>query len=261
MLTDVNDHPVSSGPRRLLGAVSIVFAVLFNVPYAVLAVTFDYPAILRRPPGEILEFFAQGGAGLILTWHAFALSALALAPFAIALSITRDRLWRQPGLAVGAAVLGALAGVMQAVGLWRWVFVTPALARTYTDPAASADAVLNATHALDLMNRFGGVAIGEHLGQTLTALFVACVAGLQWREKSPITATIGMLAALAILAGTGEGLAIALGAPGDLFSLATIAGFLGLTVWLIATGIALVRLPAERPGAGPEHPTLNAVGA
>jgi hypothetical protein len=36
-------------------------------------------------------------------------------------------------------------------------------------------------------------------------------------------------------------LAIALGQRGDLFSLATIGGFLGLTLWLIATGIGLLR--------------------
>jgi hypothetical protein len=36
-------------------------------------------------------------------------------------------------------------------------------------------------------------------------------------------------------------LALALKASGDAFSLATIAGFIGLTLWLIATGVHLVR--------------------
>lgn len=238
-----NQHPIKHGNKVGLGVAAIVFAVVFNVPYAVLATTFEYPDVLRKPAGEALALFAQGGPSLIFTWHAFALCALALAPFAIAISITRERLEQHPGLAISGAVLGALAGLAQAIGLWRWVFVVPDLARTHADPNAAPEAVLNAEHAFALLNQYGGVAIGEHLGQTLTALFVAAVACLQWTERARITAAIGAVAALTILIGTNEGLAIALGASGEVFSLATIAGFLGLTAWLIASGISLIRNP------------------
>jgi glutaminase len=46
---------------------------------------------------------------------------------------------------------------------------------------------------------------------------------------------------LAIAIGTTEGIALALGQSGDLFSIFTIVGFLGLTAWLIATGVTLLR--------------------
>jgi hypothetical protein len=72
-------------------------------------------------------------------------------------------------------------------------------------------------------------------------LFIVLLACLRWGERKRISAAIGFLAAAAIALGTGEGLAIALGQSGELFSLATIAGFLGLTLWLIATGIGLLR--------------------
>jgi hypothetical protein len=49
------------------------------------------------------------------------------------------------------------------------------------------------------------------------------------------------VSAIAITAGTGEGIALALERDGGAFSIATIAGFLGLSVWLIATGLRLVR--------------------
>ncbi|HWA20926.1 MAG TPA: hypothetical protein VG735_00860 [Caulobacterales bacterium] len=64
---------------------------------------------------------------------------------------------------------------------------------------------------------------------------------VQWKESARICAGIGFATALAIVLGTGEGLAIALGQSGEPFSLATIAGFIGLTLWLIATGIGLLR--------------------
>jgi len=230
-----------SRARRLTGLSAIALAIVFNVPYAILAATYDYPEVLRGPAGEALDLFAAGGASLILTWHAFAISALALAPMAIALSLTPVRVAEKPALSIGAAIMGALAGLAQAIGLWRWVFVIPGLARVHADPNATADAKLAAERAFDVLNQYGGVAIGEHLGQLFTALFVLMLACLQWSERARISAALGFLTALAIALGTGEGLAIALGQSGELFSLATIGGFLGLTVWLIATGIGLLR--------------------
>jgi hypothetical protein len=230
--------------QPLTGAGAIALAIVFNIPFSVLAATYDYPDVLRRPAGEALDLFAAGGESLILTWHGFALSALALAPMAIALSLTPARVAERPALAVGAAVMGALSGLAQAIGLWRWVFVIPGLARTHADPAAAPDAKLAAERAFDLLNHYGGVAIGEHLGQVLLALFVAMLACLQWGERKRISAVLGLVTALAVAVGTGEGLAIALGRSGEIFGLVTIAGFLGLTVWLIATGVGLMRAKA-----------------
>jgi hypothetical protein len=231
--------------RPLTGACAIALAIVFNIPFAVLGATYEYPDILRRPASEALDLFAASGPSLILTWDAFALSALALAPVAIALALTPRRVAERPGLAVGAAILGALAGVTQAIGLFRWVFVVPGLARVHADAAAAPEARIAAERTFDLINQYGGVAIGEHLGQLLTALFVLLLAVLQWGERRRISALIGLLAALAIVAGTGEGLAIALGESGEVFSLATIAGFGGLTLWLIATGVGLMRAPPQ----------------
>lgn len=54
-------------PRPLTGAAAIALAIGFNIPYAILAATYDYPAVLRRSAGEALDLFAAGGPGLILT--------------------------------------------------------------------------------------------------------------------------------------------------------------------------------------------------
>ena len=227
--------------RWATGLSAIALAIAFNIPFSILAATYEYPDVLRRKAGDALDLFAAGGGSLILTWYGFALTALAFAPVAIALSLTSARIAARPALSVGAAIFGALAGIAQAIGLFRWVFVIPGLARVHADPNSTAEAKLAAEHAFDVLNQYGGVAIGEHLGQLLTALFVLLVALLQWREGARISAALGSLTAAAIALGTGEGLAIALGQPGELFSFATIGGFLGLTVWLIATGVGLLR--------------------
>lgn len=227
--------------RPITGLCAIALAILFNVPFSILAATYNYPDVLRGPPGDALDLFHAGGAQLILTWHAFALSALALTPMAIALSLTPQRVANTPALAIGAAITGALAGLAQAIGLWRWVFVIPLLASEHA--TGSPDAQLAAERAFAILNQYGGVAIGEHLGQLLTALFILMLALVQWSERARISASIGFAAALAIALGTGEGLAIALNQPAELFGLITIAGFAGFTLWLIATGIGLFRAP------------------
>ncbi|MDP3899325.1 MAG: DUF4386 family protein [Mesorhizobium sp.] len=224
-----------------LGAAAIAFAIAFNIPFATLSATFEYPDVLRRPAGEVLTLFHAGGAPLILTWHAFAIAALMFVPLAIALSLDTRRIATHPALAAGAAITGSLAGLAQAIGLWRWVFVVPSLASAYVDPAATEAARAAAENTFALINLYGGVAIGEHLGQLLTALFVLLLALLQLREGGRITPIIGFVAAAAILLGTNEGLAIALGRSGEFFGLVTIAGFLGLSAWLVATGVGLLR--------------------
>jgi hypothetical protein len=243
---DIKGALIMSDRQPILAACAIVLAIGFNIPYAVLAATYDYPGILREPAGVALTAFHAGGPALIWTWYAFGLAALAFTPLAPALAITSARLARRPGLAVGAAMLGALAGVTQAMGLFRWVFAIPGLAAAHADPAATEETRAAAERAFDILNAYGGVAIGEHLGQLLTSGFVAMLAALQAGERRRITAGLGAAAALAIVLGTGEGLALALGASGDVFSLFTIAGFALLAAWLIAVGLGLMR-PATAP--------------
>jgi hypothetical protein len=205
----------------------------------VLATIFDYPAILRQPAAEVLSRFAAGGTGLLLTWYAFALAALALVPLASALAITPARLAARPALAIGAALAGVLAGITQTIGLVRWVFVMPDLARAAAsdDPVAAKAAI----HTFTLINAYGGVAVGEHLGQLLTALFAGLLAALQLGERHRATAAFGFGTAALLTFGTGEGLMLATGQDGSLFAVGTITGFLALTVSLITTGTLLLR--------------------
>lgn len=235
--------------RPLTGLGAIALAVGFNVPFALLAQTYDYPDILRRPAGEALDLFARGGAPLILTWHAFALTAFALTALAAGLAVTGPRLRHYPALTIGAAIAGALAGMAQAIGLWRWVFVVPELARAHGDPSATQEVRAAAEQMFAVLNAYGGVAIGEHLGQLLTASFALLVSALQFAEGRRATALIGLAAAALIGVGTGEGISLALGASGEAFSRVTIAGFMALTLWLIVTGLGLFR-GRHRGGAG-----------
>ncbi len=219
-------------------------AIGFNLPYANLVAIYDYPDILRRPAAEALTRFADGGPTLILTWHAFAWAALLLVPLAIGLALTPANRATSDRLALTAAITGALSGVTQAIGLWRWVFVIPGLARRHAEGDATQKAA--AEGMFDMLNAWGGVAIGEHLGQWLLVFFALSLALLQGRQGRYLTGGLGFATAVLIGIGTTEGLAIALGRNGEVFSLFTIAGFLGLSLWLILTGLGHLGLMTKR---------------
>lgn len=215
---------------RPLALALAALAIGFNLPFQRLAATFDYPGILREDAAVILDRFAAGGPALILTWYAFALAALMFLPVGMAHALGDGRMQRTPALAVAAAVTAALAGVTQAMGLLRWVMVVPGL-------AASGD-----VEGFALIHAFGGVAVGEHLGQSLTAAHVGLIALMQWRERRTLTAMLGALTVALILTGSLEGVALAIGAPGEAFGMLAVAGYLCLTLWMLASALGLAGL-------------------
>ena len=146
----------------LTGILLIALPIAFNVAFAALAARFEYPDILRRGTGEVLERFRAGGSSLVLLWWAFAMTAVLLAPTAALLSASLEG--ADPALLSTATVVGVLAGVTQFLGLMRWPFLVPFLARADGEP----DATPARREAIDVVfqsfHRYLGVAVGEHLG-------------------------------------------------------------------------------------------------
>ena len=71
-----------------------------------------------------------------------------------------------------ATLMGVITGIVQVLGFIRWVFLAPALITMYFDPSASQatkDAILVVQEAF---NRYGGVAVGEHLGWMFNGLWI-----------------------------------------------------------------------------------------
>jgi Domain of unknown function (DUF4386) len=146
----------------LTGLLLLVLPVAYNLLYTLLARGFDYPDILRQPTDQVLDRFAAGGSRLVLIWWGFAMSAVLLAPAVVLLSATLAD--ADPAVLALATAIGLLAALVQFLGLVRWPFAVPHLARLAADPATTP-----ATHdAIDVvfqtLNRYLGVAVGEHLG-------------------------------------------------------------------------------------------------
>jgi hypothetical protein len=121
--------------RVITGVLLIALPIAYNGLYTMLARSFDYPDILRRPTAEVLGRFGAGGSPLILTWWGFAMSAVLLAPAAVLVSIAfADANATVLSLATA---IGVLAALVQFLGLIRWPLAVPHLARTVAAPDAT----------------------------------------------------------------------------------------------------------------------------
>ena len=228
--------------RQVTGVIAILVPILFNVAFFELGRAFDYPAILRRPPDEILRRFAAGGASLLLRWHLLFLSALAMLPVAVLFAAVLDA-----GVALTwlSLVVGVVAALVQAVGLARWPFAVPELARRYVaaGEGTEGDATRRSVEVtFAVLHRYLGVGIGEHLGYLATGAWTLLVsASIVGGGVVPAWLAIaGVVIGVAIFVGTlefvgpnePEGWALA----GTIVPIAYIAW----SIWLILIGVFLL---------------------
>jgi hypothetical protein len=174
---------------RVAGAFLIAMPVAFNAAFGMLAARFDYPDILRRPTAEVLERFRAGGSGLVLLWWLSALTAVLFAPLVVLLSqAVADA---DPTLLAVATTVGVLAAIVQFLGLIRWPFVVPYLAREAADPDASPARREAVEIMFQSLNRYLGVGVGEHLGYALTGAW-SILAGIALTETAEVPGWLGV---------------------------------------------------------------------
>jgi len=222
------------------GLLLILLPVAFNVAFGLLAARFDYPDILRRPTGEVLARFREGGTPLVLIWWAFMLTAVLLAPVVVLLA---SAVGDADGtlLAVG-AVVGVLAATVQFLGLVRWPFLVPYLARVDAEPDLSPARREAVDIVFQSFNRYLGVGVGEHVGYALTGAWTT-LAGAALTQTTEVPAwlgVIGLVIGAALLVCSLE----FVGRVGDggwrLAERLTPVAYVAWSLWLMATGVALL---------------------
>ena len=229
-----------------IGILLILGAIGVFIPYTLLTMVFDYPDILRQDPGVILTRFQQGGPALIFIWWAFALMGL---PLLIAYVRIGQQFEQTFGFIRWVTTLGVISGIAQIIGLLRWVFVVPVLARAYilADDAAQQEAI---RYAFILIHQFAGVLLGEHIGQLFTIVWSVLMAYAFMRLRvTPVwVGVLGIAASIIYLAAQAELVATVI----PRFPAWALAGFLGSTlwlVWLIIVGVYFLRGKRLEPDA------------
>ncbi len=222
-------------------ALLIAVPIAFNLAFFELGRTFDYPNILREPPGDILRRFAAGGTPLLLRWHALLLSALAMLPLVVLLAIA---LAASQALTALSIAVGSAAALVQTIGLVRWPFAVPELARRYVAAGEGEGDQVRQTIEIVFatLHRLLGVGIGEHLGYLLTGLWALLVAisVLTTTAVVPWLGWLGLPIGSALLLGSlefaGPNERTGWSVAGTIVPIAYVAW----SLWLISLGISLV---------------------
>ena len=232
------------GPRLttqvLTGLLLLVLPVAYNGLYTLLARSFDYPDILRQPTGEVLERFAAGGSRLVLLWWGFTMSAVLLAPAVVLVSATLAD--ADPTVLALATAVGLLAALVQFLGLVRWPFVVPYLARLAADPATTPSTRDAIEVVFQALNRYLGVAVGEHLGYLFTGLWtgLAGIALIQSDLLHPLFGVAGLVLAPLFVLGSLEFVGPFEVRGWKLAGTLVPFAYIGWSVWLLALGIGLL---------------------
>jgi hypothetical protein len=220
----------------------IVVPIAFNLAFFELGRAFDYPAILREPPDTILRRFAAGGPALLLRWHTLMISALLMLPLAALVAVV---LAASSALTVLSIVIGATAAIVQALGLVRWPYAVPELARRYVEAPNGPDghaARATAEVTFATLHRLLGVGIGEHLGYLLTGLWTLLVAAsiLSTAVLPGWLGIIGLPIGVALLVGTLEFVGSNERDGWPVAGTIVPVAYIAWSVWLIALGVFLI---------------------
>jgi hypothetical protein len=224
--------------NKTTGILLITAAIALLIPYTMLTIRFEYPDILRQDTATILTKFYQGGNSLVWTWFAFAITGLPLIP---AYSLIGQKFENKAPMVRMATTIGLIGLIVQMVGLLRWTFVVPVLADTFvhaTDEATKAAAIVS----FKTIHQYGGVVLGEHLGQLFTIAWtlMMTISFAKLKLMPKWVNMLGIISALIYLAAQAELFATVIKG----FPVWDLAGFIGSTlwlVWLIIIGIIFIR--------------------
>jgi len=226
--------------RVAAGILLIALPIAFNAAFGALAATFDYPNVLRRPTAEILERFRSGGSRLVLLWWGFAMTAVLFAPLAVLVAASLGG--ASPVLLDLGVTVGVLAAAVQFLGLIRWAFVVPYLARAY-DVEGISDARRDVIDIVfQSLNRYLGVAVGEHLGYLLTGAWsiLVGVAVLQQGELHPVVGIAGIVIGAVLAVCSIEFVGGFEPHGWKLAGIVTPFAYIAWSLWLVTMGVILL---------------------
>jgi Domain of unknown function (DUF4386) len=222
------------------GLFLVAVPVAFNVAFALLAARFDYPDVLREPTSDVLARFRAGGTGLVLLWWAFAMTAAMMVPLVVLLS--RAIADADGTLLAMATTTGVLAAAVQLLGLVRWPFLVPYLARVDGEAGASPERREAVDIVFQAFNRYLGVAVGEHLGYFFTGAWttLAGIALTQTDAAPAWLAVAGIVVGPVLVTCAFEFVGRHEAGGWKVAERLTPIAYVAWSLWLVATGVALL---------------------
>jgi hypothetical protein len=176
----------------------------------------------------------------VLLWWGFALTAVLFAPLVVLLSASLEG---ADGALLGVTTtIGVLAAVVQFLGLIRWPFLVPYLAREAAAPSADPARFAAVDIVFQSFNRYLGVAVGEHLGYGLTGAWsvLVSVASIQSGAVPDVLGAIGIAVGAALMLCSLEFVGGFEPSGWKVAEKLTPIAYVVWSLWLVATGVALL---------------------
>jgi hypothetical protein len=141
-----------------------------------------------------------------------------------------------------ATTFGVLAAVVQFLGLVRWPYLVPYLARTFLDPSSSEATRDAVSVVFQAFHRYAGVAIGEHLGYLFTGLWTLLmgVAMIQGDVFPSWLGWPGIVIGLALIVGSFEFAGSFEEAGWKLAGTLVPIAYIVWSLWLVVAGATLL---------------------
>ena len=154
--------------RRQAATFLIIEILLIFAPLIILGAAINWPASLDEPANVNLPLILEQYSAMMTGYTIYLVYSLLFWPMAyltgraIVINDTSNILFH---VASGFAALSTMA---RALGIARWLFAMPLLARFYTDPAVSENIKESISMVYEMLNAYSG-GIGELLGVSLFA--------------------------------------------------------------------------------------------
>ena len=141
-----------------------------------------------------------------------------------------------------ATTFGVLAGLVQMLGLLRWVYVVPALARAYADPTLEPEQREVSAAVFRALHQYLGVGVGEHLGYLFTGIWSVLIGVgiVQGVELPTLLGWPGIIVGVGLMVGSAEFLGPNEEQGWSLAGAAIPVLYVAWSGWLLAMGIALI---------------------
>ena len=165
----MSNNDVPGTQRRQTAVLLIIEFLLIFAPLIILGTVINWPASLDEPASVNLPLILEQYTGMMIGYTIYLVYSLLFWPVAyltgrvIVGNNVENTLFR---VASGFAALSALA---RALGIVRWLFAMPVLARLYTAPTASAELQESISVVYEMLNAYAG-GVGELLGVSLFAV-------------------------------------------------------------------------------------------
>lgn len=162
---------------RVTAVTIIIHVLILSICFNVLVSVFEFPDILRQTAVYRLTLFAEKSAIVVPVYYLLALTGFTQIILSVMLYQSFSN--KKSNLALMMMIFGILTGIFQVLGFIRWAIVVP-----YFVEAMNNNMPMETIAFVEgTLNRYAGMAIGEHLGFLAQAAWTTMLGALMLRHK------------------------------------------------------------------------------